>query len=437
MSLSSSAYFKELALAYGLDTTALTALEERGFTNLGQLAFASPVAPSAAAPADSDPLWDALGAFIFTNKEDRRLPALRRLYFEAWVANSADIRSRLERGTDDPHRPLPDAEKRLRIKALQARLGQGLRIQGEHLPGDATFQLAHEIHESNCVRRLPLEKCITKMQEISGIKIDKEIKDLFVDGDGYLKAQKGNIEQLAELGGGDALMKVHDTLLRRGIALDIAYVLTFEVHALLVTDFMAAAKRDVAGRGCAPLSQLLQWDVEIWRRIAETLESGVRPLADGTRPLDAALKAALCDPRVALLLIPTSAVSGGSARSSGGSGPGSDQRRQSSEVKDLADAVRGLKRQIDDLRRNDGGGGDRQRAATRRGTRASTKVKAIAQVVKQGELTGMPYARGSDKLCFAFNSAAGCRGGSACKRGKHICGSCGSDTCKFVSCSRR
>ena len=106
----------------------------------------------------------------------------------------------------------------------------------------------------------------------------------------------------------------------------------------------------------------------------------------------------------------------------------SRSRSQRGRIRALEYQLRNLKRQWNG---EDGGNdGDCKRKAATNDT----------DVIKKGELTGMPYFWKGKALCFGFNSSRGCKEknisrGAKCANGFHVCGTCGSAGCKFIACS--
>ena len=84
------------------------------------------------------------------------IPALRRLYFEAWMATLADLKYRLERKEDEAPRPLPAIEREDRRTKLDARLGPGFPIQGVNEPAGHLIDEVAGMLEEQVFKRVPL-----------------------------------------------------------------------------------------------------------------------------------------------------------------------------------------------------------------------------------------------------------------------------------------
>ena len=126
MELDSKAVFKERVLLFGLESV-YAEMEKRGWITMGAFAFSCSAPPGSAAEADRF-FAEVAGPLAANNKESPLLPALRRLFFEAWTCSSADLKHRLERRDDEPPRKLPAVggeERRLRLATW---LGPGMQL---------------------------------------------------------------------------------------------------------------------------------------------------------------------------------------------------------------------------------------------------------------------------------------------------------------------
>ena len=364
--------------------------------------------------------WTQVGLNILKDPQSVELPGLRRLHYEAWITTSADMKYRLEKRDDDLPRKLPAIEREDRKQRLQKNLGFGLKLAGENEPSHALVDLAVEMVETDALKRIPFEKCTSRDQELRGEKVDKRLQS---DRDGFLRLTTTLQTASADT---SSLLKLQNCLGRRGAAFDIAGLLSFEAHAELVQEFMAAAQSEpVAGFATPSVEQLVEWDVQVWRRVSQLAGASFREHPDGNRPLDGILRRVLAEPRTALLLLPR-AIRGNVGRSQADGEAG--------RIRTLENQLRNLKRQRSEEDR--GNDGDGKRRLVRKAVPNETSV------IKNGELAGMPYFWEGKNLCFGFNSSKGCKErnikrGAKCARGFHICGACGSAGCKFVACSAK
>ena len=103
-------------------------------------------------------------------------------------------------------------------------------------------------------------------------------------------------------GASDVLLK--RGLQRRGMVLEMADLLTFENHELLVNSFMTEYQRDVMpGFGRIGWDQLRNADKECWILLALKCRSGLRRNSSADRPLDQHISDFLKDPSFRFLVV--------------------------------------------------------------------------------------------------------------------------------------
>ena len=370
MSLDSIAYFQALATSYNVTKATLDKMSVRGWNTLGAFAF-SCSAPQGVGSEDKFAIEVFRSLDVLETAE---APGLRRLYFDAWVAASAVTKQKFERREDDPPRKLPRIELQDRRAALQKILGKGLKLEHENDPSDALVDLANAMLENDVVRHIHVSKCTSRAQELREIKVEPS---LALDRNGFLKLGEQDTEVHADC---SSLLKVQNALVRRGLALHLANVLDFEVHSLLVADFMTAAQRPIPGHGVISLDRLLLWDQEIWYRLSQVATSGVKTSIDGKRPLDALLLQVLVEPRLAILLLPVQSQNAeqGKHRDKERANSGSGWR--DNKISRLEQEIANLKRG-----RQTRGGGHGKGAG-----KGKDKGKA-GPCIRKGELAGCPY----------------------------------------------
>ena len=225
----------------------------------------------------------------------------------------------------------------------------------------------------------------------------------------------GHVKEYSETKPGEAIVNsdllLKYALTRRGLALDVAMVCSFEAHSLLVEAlFDSMLAPTLPGYGRVSRNQLRNADVLIWRLIAKDCRDGLSWSPGGSPPFEAALKARLIDPmfRCALMPLPASSSSSASVPIS-------------PDVKSLEDENRELKRKLQNNNQqhdNGGGGGKAKRQRNNKGTKGGGKGKANVS------MTGKTRTHtNGEPLCFNFNTR-GCpnaKPGMKCKNGWHFC----------------
>ena len=430
MSLSSAVYFQARGLEFGLSEDTLAKLKVKGFTTLGALAFSCSVMPGA--EGVSPEVFNAnLATPIFgetaVTEGHVEIPALRRLYFEAWMATSADLKYRLERKEDEPARPLPRVEREDRRAKLDARLRPGFCIEGANEPAGYLVDEAAGMLEEQVLKRIPLERCVSKDEAEGKVKV---VSEMVPDKNGFLKMQSQNDTPSMPVRG---LMRLQDCLARRAVALDLGNLMTWEAHGQLAKEILGALKRDpVAGFAPVSLEQALDFDREVWRRLTEeTRRKGFRLGADGSRPLDVMLDKVLIEPRVAMLLLPRAvAPVAGAGAPAAGQQTGREQQLEA-KMAALQKQMNQMKGKRDQPPPPPAAPGAKAKARANKRQRGP-KVPEALQGMREKTGTGQPF-------CWAFNQG-GCSNAvkdGRCTKGVHLCGGCLDPNCAFVSCRRK
>ena len=92
-------------------------------------------------------------------------------------------------------------------------------------------------------------------------------------------------------------------LQRRGFALDITNIVSWQVHERWVdTLFRAYSMESASSTRPVTLSQLIKADCELWNLLPREFQS-VRPNVHGEKPLDAAINRLQSDPRIVVHLM--------------------------------------------------------------------------------------------------------------------------------------
>jgi hypothetical protein len=144
MSLDSKAFSRERALIFH-------DMKRRGWSRMGAFAFSCSAPPGATGETDKF-FVEVAGPLLSNNKESNLLPALRRLYFEAWTCSSADLKHCLYRRDDEPLWKLPEAERKDKRAQLAARMGPGRPIDGLGEPSNALVNETAKMYEGNAVK---------------------------------------------------------------------------------------------------------------------------------------------------------------------------------------------------------------------------------------------------------------------------------------------
>lgn len=386
----SAAAFRARALELGLTEEHIDRLVARGFSTFGELAFSSSYTPGHASDA---PFVAAVIIPVLGDAEHVKQAALRRLFYEAYSFVSAEMRSKVERTDSDAPKRLPVPERASRMRAFVARL-PGVQVTGPYEPSHALVDLFTQCYEDNSLAFVPYERLTSREQEVLNLKKDPEAVTWAADAQGTVRVKRPEPSLVADTA---SELKMQIALHRRGVALELSNLMSFEVHRSLVDVLFQALFKEVPGGfRRVSLSQVVAADKRCWVCLAESTAGGVQVTPMGVRPLDRAMPDALLDTDFRLALTPLPA------------GQKADPDHAASAVKRSAPPAA------------------KAAASAKQGQQPSKRQRtgrgSGGQVPR--ELAGLHrFDNRRRPICFAFN-LDGCdkaKAGEVCPRGAHVC----------------
>ena len=220
MALDSSATFAARVRDLGLGSV-LERFTELGWTTLGALAFSAgtPGAPSSEAAFDERVVMPLVG-----NTGGPQAALIRRLYFESTTLAAADMRRRVDRVDDDSVPQLPTEEREARRSRLQARL-VGIDIAGDLDPSPSLVHVVHTMSVSGVVKYVPWETC-TKFAQEAYLQ-PKRKQGWSPDASGVVREHFSTELPTVSV---QTTHLLSQALIRRGLAMEIGMVMSFEIH---------------------------------------------------------------------------------------------------------------------------------------------------------------------------------------------------------------
>ena len=353
-------------------------LNRQGINTFSSMAFSigTPNQPP------TDAAFEQFAQRVFTLPSMGQTGKLRRLLFEAQTFVLAQLKMAVSGDQSSTARKLPVPEKQARIADLKQRVN-GVVLEGEKEPSYGLIDLCQTIYETGNIIWIHPSKCHKRDSEVrASVKDPKQIVKVESQ---MLKIDSEVVTHDAEHG---TELKLMWCLQRRGFALDMTGVVSWEVHEKWVDSLFRAYASDVS-QATRPvtLSQLIKADCELWTLLAREYHS-VKPDAHGDKPLDAAITRMQHDPRIIVLLMPQPA---GRAASSSTADVDPDKKPN-----------------------------PKKRPGKR--ARNAPNVPEELKDCHQQTTNGKP-------ICWAYNLASGCKattGGKppACSRGAHVCAFC-------------
>ena len=416
--LDSVAVFESRAQEIGLEPQEIEELRERKWNTFGTFAFACGYAPGGPDETRLLQLASKVTRSGAMEPDEARMPAIRRLYFEAYTMCAADMKMRLEAREDDRPRKLANVERSQRYDSQAARL-RGLDLTGEMEVSHSLIDLIGQFVEDNALRYCRWEQATKREQESQGAKLDSFWKP---DLHGNVKEVRAAPDLLADMST-DLLLK--HTLARRSLAFDQWRLVAFEVFEQWSTIMLTAYLRTPPnGYAKVSLEQLHNADVELFHHMMKATRRGIKPTAEGNFPVEDALKVAMDAAEVRLHLQPLQ--SRGTQQPTRlvtlkRSSPGSSDDYQDRSQK----TIEGLQTQIRQLRA--GSTGSQKKGAKGQkggggGQKGGSKGGGSKNPMPH-DLIGMERYWNNEPICYGYN-LAGCdkaAPGVKCPKGWHVC----------------
>jgi hypothetical protein len=224
--------------------------------------------------------------------------ALKRLLFESQTQLLAILKEQITNPEPSAARKVPQAERDARLTNLKARLN-GVLIEGHSEPSYSLLDLATQLFDQNILRFIPLEKCFSRLTELS-FSNKSQTKLLEVEASKVVLKEKDAEFESAVQSSYQAL----EAFKRRGLALEFAGVMSYTAHDRYVQMLFSHLNREPpVGYNRVSVSQLLSADKAAWCFLIEK-NLKPRPDAAGVMPLNTGLEEALKSYEVSFTLLP-------------------------------------------------------------------------------------------------------------------------------------
>ena len=291
----SEAVFASRARAIGLSADVIQLFKTGGIDTLGNLAFASSYVPGS---SDDAPFVELVSKVLGRDGNIGEMAMIRRLFNEAYAATSAEMKTLVEQTDETPNRKLAAAERAERFSSQQKRL-KGIIMQGQMEPGDSLVDLAVNIYESDRLRYISWENCVSREHEI--LTSSKKDAALTFDSNGNLKLSKRDHISPCEV---SSELQIKYCLIRRGLALEQGNILAYELHELWAEKLMSCRLTDPPpGYSRVTHKQLQLADAKLFVVLGEKTRMGLKVTGEG-RPCDKVFQGVMDCPEVQHLLQP-------------------------------------------------------------------------------------------------------------------------------------
>ncbi|CAE7337237.1 unnamed protein product, partial [Symbiodinium pilosum] len=209
----SEALFKAKCKQLKLPEEAVTKMAAKGWTTYGTFAFAVPGDPGKISNSD----FRSIVCQPVLGSEQEHVPKLRRLHFEAFAITAAELKRTAEVQESDQPRKLPVVELAL------------------------VNQAAHMLEEQR-IKYVEWFQCTSRAQEVNAVKEDSSLKLLQSSKEGAVLLRDPESGLKASTGSD---LEVMQALRRRGLAYDLAAIMSFAAHEKPIDTLFAEYQRDV------------------------------------------------------------------------------------------------------------------------------------------------------------------------------------------------
>ncbi|CAE7783991.1 pol [Symbiodinium sp. CCMP2592] len=300
----SFAVFLSKCTQLGLPEDARGKLKRKGWATFGTFAFCVPGEPGR---IPDDVFKTSVVQPILGDGGEEHQAKLRRLHFEAYALTAAELKRTAESTESDQPRKVPTAELAARYDVLQRRV-KPLRLVDRLEPSHSLVNLSAQMLEDQRVRYIEWSKCTSRAQEINLVKEDASLKLLQGGRSGSVKLVDPGSKITADT---KSDLEVMQALRRRGVAYELAAIMSFEKHEELIDRlFMEYQREPMPGFHPISFAQLQAADREVHVRMGELTRAGLVSGADGSLPLDGPVSQVLAGSHIQWMLMPRQKGSG-------------------------------------------------------------------------------------------------------------------------------
>ena len=392
-----------------------------GWSTHGNFAFALPA--GAGGSVDDDEFSRKVVRPLFELADADEMPAaasaVRRLWFESHTLTVSELRSKLERTEGDGPRKVPQAEREARKAAIRARLSPGLLVEGDLEPANCVIDRFCQMLDEGVLEYVAWEDVPKREQELAAAPAKRKWA---ADAAGVVREKVVRVDPAADV---SSALRVSWALQRRGVALELAGLMGYEVHERIRNKLMTALTRESPDPryATASLDQLRAADKEIWKQLSNQARGKLR----ANTPADAPPLEALVDPVLAMLevnliLMPLPKA-GGAKRKPGDKDQDSPDRAKSTRSRRRSKQVENLRRQLDEARAPGGSRPQARQQPVAGKVGEKGRGRGFGPAMPKLLWGGVAETADGQRICFGYNlgTCTKVAPGEKCDKGKHQC----------------
>ncbi|MCP4240434.1 MAG: hypothetical protein GY772_07695 [bacterium] len=382
-----------------------------GWKTYGSFAFALPA--GAGGVVAEDEFARMVTRPLYELAEADPLPAaaaaVRRLWFESHTLAVSDLRSKLDRTEADAPRKIPQAEREARKEVIRAKLEPALHVSGDLEPANCVIDRFCAMLEDGVLEYVAWEDVPKREQELA---VGPTKRRWAPDASGVVREKAVKTDPAADV---SSALRISWALQRRGIALEISGLMSYDVHERIRNKLITALTKDSPDPHyrTASIDQLRAADKEIWKQLSNLAKGKLRAATPRDEPLEDYVDQVLAMMEVNLILMPLPAGGGAKRKQEDNDGP-PPEKTSSTRSRRRARQMERLKKQTAEGRPSPSQGGGKGGGKGKRNFGPPMPQQLVGGVAE------LPDGR---RICFGFNlnTCNKAQAGAACDKGVHVC----------------
>eukprot|EP00435_Cladocopium_sp_Y103_P026878 s2040_g6.t1 len=362
------------------------ALKSKGWDTFGSYAFSVSTNP---AQITDDAFDSKVAVPVLGSATDGQAALLRRLLFESYTLTATELKRKADNNESDAPKKLPVQEIAFRYTALEKKLAP-LKIESVLEPSHALINSLAQCLDDGRLRYVEWCKCTSRAAELNNVKEQASLRTWKADSAGVIKQTEVESSVKCDV---STDLEVMNALRRRGIAFELAKLMSYEKHEAIVSLLFSELQREpLEGFRKTSMSQLSAADREIHLKLSEKTRAGLPLGPNGELPLDQHVDSVLGLPAVMWLLMQKPKAAAAEKPLASAAAPKAEPKKPATPPDKRLQPKNG---KFDKLRKR-------------------TKTPMPAQL--RG---GTPVDNNGQAICYGYN--LGTCHDKSCKRGKHIC----------------
>ena len=295
--LESEASFEAQARRAGLTEAWLAAFRTNGVNRFSRLAYAITTPGVSPTDAQVTAFLGTLRPLVAPALVD--LTAVKRLTFESQTLVIAGLRSSVQSPDDNATKRIAPAERTSRLEAQRLRL-QGLDLTGPLECSHWLYDQFSTMLEAGELKYISPNKCLTRQQELTNAKPEKQIKLDETQKGLVLKDSQPEIDVNVSTD-----LALFQAMNRRALAMDLVGLATYSTIMRWHNRLFTMMSQSTAPGFVKPnQAQLLRADRQAFLRLSEMVTGDLHENEHGVRPLDDAFDRLHTDVTVTYHMLP-------------------------------------------------------------------------------------------------------------------------------------